>query len=523
MTASSLIQGANRVWRAKIGLEIHCQINSASKLFSNAPLPELTSPANTCVSLFDAAVPGTLPVLNRECVRQALRAALALNCDIHRVSTFERKHYYYQDLPLGYQITQQERPIASRGFLEFKTDDDTSSSGKVLISRIQLEQDSGKSLHDLLENTTCVDLNRAGQGLLEVVFEPTLHTAKDAGVVVKTFQQLVRHMGVCDGSMEKGSMRVDVNVSVETADGSGGGSYQGSQKGSRVEVKNLNSIQRIMQAVDHEAGRQIDILERGEHVNMETRGFDAARGKTHRLRSKETAVDYRFMPDPDLPPLCLDEAFIVEVQSSLPETPADTVSRLTDTAGAGLSYDQVQVLLAQESVSFFDAILLKGAGSLDVAKTFHWVATVLAGHLNAVGTSMAHASDEVSADQAVAILKRLQDGTLTPLQGKDVLEELTLIPLTNGERQAATVPGVMQRLGISDEAGTCVSDNNLSDLCQQVVRAEGNHKQLKRFKAGKTGVAKYFVGEVMRATRGRADPKKAEAAVMSALADEIAD
>jgi aspartyl-tRNA(Asn)/glutamyl-tRNA(Gln) amidotransferase subunit B len=508
----ALVQGAKGWWKSTIGLEIHCQIKSVTKLFSNAPLPQLKSHQNSCVSLFDVATPGTLPVLNEECVRQALTAVLALNCKVNRVSHFERKHYYYQDLPLGYQITQQDRPIGGSGFLEFYTNvrdknNNNAVPQKVGITRVQMEQDSGKSLHDRLADTTCVDLNRAGQGLLEIVFEPDLHSAAEAAAVVKTVQQLVRHIGVCDANMEDGSLRVDVNVSVATAGQRGPDSIVGD----RVEVKNLNSVQRIMAAIDHEVHRHVSILqEEGGRIEKETRGFDATTGNTHRLRSKETAVDYRFMPDPDLPPLELDDAFVTSVKAALPETPEATAERLVATMG--LTEEQIQLLIMQESVFFFDAVLAANS-ALDPIKAFFWVTTVLQGHLKAAGCEIK--KGRVSAPDAAEMLAKLADGSLTPAQGRDVLVELCL-----EENRGRTLAEILveQGLDLQGEAGNSgLSTTDLTDLCEQVVSAEGNRKQVAKYKAGKKGVLKYFVGEVMRATRGVADPKDTEAVMARVL------
>lgn len=370
-------------WAVTIGLEIHAQIRCKSKLFSRACTPSSSSASslpNGNVSLFDAAYPGTLPVLNSEAVQQAIKAALALKCKVNHQSVFERKHYFYQDLPLGYQITQQRYPIAEGGLLNYtyqnqnqgdnlsegtekskKAQSTSQLIGSVRVDRIQLEQDSGKSLHDSHPSMTLVDLNRAGVGLIEIVFAPQLHSAEQAAAVLRTTQEILRHIGVCDGNMEDGSMRCDVNISVAKA---GGG-------GTRVEIKNLNSVQRVIAAARYEANRQIQLLEseasggasnegksknEGElssgseissdspKVRRETRGFNPDTGTTYFMRTKEDATDYRYFPDPDLPFLVLTDDEIDAIRASLPDLPHETVKRIRDTYG--LDEYQIGVLMS---------------------------------------------------------------------------------------------------------------------------------------------------------------------------------
>eukprot|EP00658_Telonema_sp_P-2_P077078 TRINITY_DN6892_c0_g1_i20.p1 TRINITY_DN6892_c0_g1~~TRINITY_DN6892_c0_g1_i20.p1 ORF type:complete len:393 (-),score=101.75 TRINITY_DN6892_c0_g1_i20:98-1186(-) len=327
----------------RIGLELHAQILSTSKMFSHAAVSTSAAP-NTCIALLDAGLPGSLPVLNRRCVEQGVKTALALSAQVHTKSYFERKHYFYADMPLGFQITQQASPVATGGSLGIPLKD--GSIKQVRINRLQLEQDSGKSVHDVSPELSLVDLNRAGVGLMEIVSAPDMNSAEEACSYVKAAQALLRCIGTCDGNMEDGSLRCDVNVSVEL----------GGVQGNRCEIKNLNSIKSIGRAIDFEVKRHSQLISKNQPVPQQTRRFDIASGETVAMRSKENSVDYRFMPEPDLPPLILDPKLIQDLAGSLPELPHESTDRLQ--AQHGLSREAAVVLLGQQGgLVFFEAVV----------------------------------------------------------------------------------------------------------------------------------------------------------------------
>src|SRR6266852_3139378 len=337
--AMSLIEGRTGAWEIVIGLEAHCQVTSQSKLFSGAATAFGAEP-NTQVSTVDAAFPGMLPVINRVCVEQAVRTGLGLKAQINLVSVFDRKNYFYADLPAGYQISQYLRPVVGKGELILDMPD--GSSRAIGITRLHLEQDAGKSLHDQHPRETYVDLNRAGIGLMEIVSEPDLRSAEEAGIYLRKLRSILRYLGTCDGNMEEGSLRCDCNVSVRRP---------GEAYGTRCEIKNLNSVRFVMQAIDHEARRQVDILEEGGRVEQQTRLFDAGRGITRPMRSKEEAHDYRYFPDPDLLPLVLDPEWVARLRAELPELPDAKKARFV--SDYGLSADDAGVLVAEKETAFF--------------------------------------------------------------------------------------------------------------------------------------------------------------------------
>src|SRR5437870_12007163 len=377
---TSLIEGRTGQWEVVIGLETHAQVIAKSKLFSGAATAFGAEP-NTQVSPVDAAFPGMLPVINRHCVEQAVRTGLGLDAMINRESVFARKNYFYPDLPAGYQISQYELPVVGHGRITLDMPD--GSSREMGITRLHLEQDAGKSLHDQHATQTYVDLNRAGIALMEIVSEPDLRSAEEAGIYLRKLRSVLRYLGTCDGNMEEGSMRCDCNVSVRRP---------GEPYGTRCEIKNLNSIRYVMQAIDYEARRQVDILEEGGRVEQQTRLFDTGRGITRPMRSKEEAHDYRYFPDPDLLPLVLDPEWVEQLRAGIPELPDAKKARFM--SAYGLSADDAGVLVAEkEAALFFE----RAAQGRDAKAAANWVMGDLFGALNRLGVGIE--ASPVSADQ----------------------------------------------------------------------------------------------------------------------------
>lgn len=423
-----------KCWQICIGLEVHAQILTKSKLFS-ASSASISVQPNTHVSLIDAAYPGTLPVLNEKCVHQAMRTAFALNSTVQKRSIFERKHYYYCDLPQGYQITQQRAPIAVGGEIT-----------QVRINRIQLEQDSGKSNHDLKPNDTMVDLNRAGTALMEIVMEPDIRSAAQAGNVLRKLQHLLVHIGTCDGQMEDGSMRCDLNVSVRPMD-------QQDTFGERVEIKNMNSIRNLVRAAEYEAARQIECLESGQSIYPETRTFDAVSGTTKRMRRKESAKDYRFFPEPDLPPLCLEDSLIEQLKQTLPELPDAQVERLQQMYDL-TQYESNVLVQDQGAVAYFEQIAKDPTRPNKVVA--NWVMNDLFGLLKATNTSIR--SSPVGSKRLGQLIDLVVAKKISGKIAKEVLEKMYY----EDERDANDIVQAMGLLQISDPA-------EIEALCRQVV------------------------------------------------------
>lgn len=491
------IEGETGPFEVVVGLEVHAQIVSRSKLFSGAATAFGAEP-NTQVSLVDAALPGMLPVLNGECVRQAVRTGLALGCRINRVSRFDRKNYFYPDLPAGYQISQYKEPIVGEGVVEVELDDGTIR--RVGIERIHLEQDAGKSIHDLHPSFSLVDLNRAGVALMEIVSRPDLRSPAEAGAYVATLRQILRAIGACDGNMQEGSLRADINVSVRRP---------GTPLGTRCEIKNVNSIRFIQQAVACEAARQVAVIEAGGAVQQETRLFDPERGETRPLRSKEDAHDYRYFPDPDLLPLELSEAFIEECRASLPELPAARRRRYQEELG--LSPYLARVLTADVAKSrWFEALLAATATRLGqppcavAERAANWMTGDLFAALKRLDRDIE--TSPVTPEQGAELLALAADGTLSgPLQ-KQVFE----IMLETGENPGviAATRGLRQ---VSD-AGA------IEAAVARVLAAEAD--KVAEYRAGKEKLFGFFVGQVMKATGGKANPQLVNAALRRALAAE---
>ena len=477
------VKGATGDWEIVVGLEVHAQVTAQAKLFSGASTQFGAEP-NAQVSLVDAAMPGMLPVINGECVRQAVRTGLAINAQINKWSRFDRKNYFYPDLPQGYQISQLYHPIVGEGSLEITLDDGTTKT--IGIERIHLEQDAGKSVHDLHPSMSYVDLNRSGCALMEIVSRPDIRSPAEAGAYVAALRQLLRYVGSCDGNMDEGSMRADVNVSVRKA---------GQPFGTRTETKNVNSVRFIMAAVEHEARRQVDVIESGGTVVQETRLFDPNSGTTRSMRGKEDAHDYRYFPDPDLLPLVFDDAFIDQCRASLPELPAAKRARYQ--ADLGLSPYLAGVLTAeQETAAWFETALAATARRLakpeaEVAlRVANFVSGDLFGALKRLGRDIG--DSPVDPDALSELLALGADGTLSGPLMKQVFEAM----LETGERAAA----IVEARGLKQ-----VSDTGAIDAAIQAV-LEANPDKVAEYRGGKDKLFGFFVGQVMRAMAGKAAP-----------------
>src|SRR5712691_2744084 len=403
MNNGKLIKGATGDWEMVIGLEIHAQVTSNSKLFSGAST-EFGGEPNTHVSLVDAAMPGMLPVINEACIKQAVRTGLGLNAQINLRSVFDRKNYFYPDLPQGYQISQYKSPIVGEG--EVIVELAGGESVTVGIERLHLEQDAGKSLHDQSPTLSFVDLNRSGVALMEIVSKPDIRSSEQAKAYVAKLRSILRYLGTCDGDMEKGSLRADVNVSVRKP---------GAPLGTRCEIKNVNSIRFIGQAIEHEARRQIEILEDGGKIEQETRLFDPDKGVTRSMRNKEEAHDYRYFPDPDLLPLELTAAYVDDLKRQLPELPDEKKARFTRDYGLS-AYDAGVLVAERETADYFEAV----AKGRDAKLAANWVINELFGRLNKQGGDIA--ASPITAAQLGALLDLISDGTISGKIAKDLFE-----------------------------------------------------------------------------------------------------
>jgi aspartyl-tRNA(Asn)/glutamyl-tRNA(Gln) amidotransferase subunit B len=469
---SNLIEGRTGPWEVVIGLETHAQVIAKAKLFSGAATAFGAEP-NTQVSPVDGAFPGMLPVINRRCVEQAVRTGLGLDAVINRESVFARKNYFYPDLPAGYQISQYELPVVGQGKITLDMPD--GSTREIGITRLHLEQDAGKSLHDQHATQTYVDLNRAGIGLMEIVSEPDLRSAEEAGIYVRKLRSILRYLGTCDGNMEEGSLRCDCNVSVRRP---------GEPLGTRCEIKNLNSVRFVMQAIQQEARRQIDVLEGGGAINQETRLYDTERGETRPMRSKEDAHDYRYFPDPDLLPLVLDPDWIEKLRAELPELPDAKKARFV--SQYGLRAEDASVLVAERATAeFFEAV----ARGRDAKTAAYWVIGDLFGALNKKGLGIEQSP--VAADQLGGLIDLIADGTISGRIAKDVFAEM----IETGADAAAIVEQKGLRQLSDTGAIQAAVDAALAAHPAQVAQYATNPK-----------VLGFFVGQVMKATQGKANP-----------------
>jgi len=471
---SSLIEGRTGMWEVVIGLETHAQIIAKSKLFSGAATAFGAEP-NTQVSPVDAAFPGMLPVINRHCVEQAVKTGLGLDAQINRESVFARKNYFYPDLPAGYQISQYELPIVGHGKITLDMPD--GSTREIGITRLHLEQDAGKSLHDQHPTQTYVDLNRAGIALMEIVSEPDLRSAEEAGLYVRKLRSILRYLGTCDGNMEEGSLRCDCNVSVRRP---------GATLGTRCEIKNLNSVRFVMQAIEHEARRQIDLIEAGGAVEQQTRLFDSARGETRPMRSKEHAHDYRYFPDPDLLPLALDEAWIAALRAQLPELPDAKKARFV--AEYGLRPEDADVLVADRATAEYFEQVARGR---DPKAAAFWVIGDLFGALNKKGLGIEAAP--ITPEQLGGLIDLVVDGTISGRIAKEIFDEMMMASGHPDPMQIVEAKGLRQ---MSDTGAIeAAVDAALAAHPAQVGQYATNPK-----------VLGFFVGQVMKATGGKANP-----------------
>jgi len=473
-----IVEGATGPWEVVIGLEVHAQVNSEAKLFSGAATAFGAEP-NSQVSLVDAAMPGMLPVPNGECIRQAVRTGMAIKAQINKWSRFDRKNYFYADLPQGYQISQLYHPLVGEGSIEIEDGEVIKTIG---IERIHVEQDAGKLMHDQHPTRSYVDLNRSGVALMEIVSKPDMRSPAEAGAYLRKLRAILRYVGSCDGNMEQGSMRADVNVSVRKA---------GDPFGTRTETKNVNSVRFVMAAIEGEARRQVDVLEAGGTIVQETRLYDPDRNETRSMRSKEDAHDYRYFPDPDLLPLVLDDAFLAECAATLPELPDAKRRRYEEVLGIS-AYNAGVITADVETARWFEALLVAtGKPEAEVAKpAANWLTSELFGALNRLGKDIA--DSPVSTTQAAELIALVADGTLSGTLSKQVFE-------------------IMLETG--DDAGTIVEERGLKQTSDTgAIEAEiakvmdANADKVADYRGGKDKLFGFFVGQTMKAMGGKANP-----------------
>jgi aspartyl-tRNA(Asn)/glutamyl-tRNA(Gln) amidotransferase subunit B len=486
--SSYRIHGETGEWEVVIGLEVHAQVTSNAKLFSGASTAFGAEP-NSQVSLVDAAMPGMLPVPNRECIRQAVRTGMAIEARINKWSRFDRKNYFYADLPQGYQISQLYHPLVGEGALMIEADDKAgiAEDKRIGIERIHVEQDAGKLMHDQHPTMSYVDLNRSGVALMEIVSRPDMRSPAEAGAYLRKLRSILRYVGSCDGNMEEGSMRADVNVSVRKP---------GAEFGTRTETKNVNSVRFVMAVIEQEARRQVDLIEDGGSVVQETRLYDPDRNETRSMRSKEDAHDYRYFPDPDLLPLELDDTFLEECRASLPELPDAKRTRYVE--GLGLSAYNAAVLTAEvDTARWFEALLAaaakaQGRAEADVAKqASNWLTSEFFGALNKIGKDLA--DSPVSPEGAAELLALVGNGTISGSIAKQVLEKM----LETGDGAGS----IVEREGLKQE-----SDSGAIEAAVDQVLAS-NADKVEQYKAGKEALFGFFVGQTMKAMQGKANPQ----------------
>ena len=460
-------------WNLVIGIEIHAQVNSKSKLFSSSPT-DFGSKPNSQVSLIDAAMPGMLPVINKFCIEQAVKSGIGLNAKINKKSIFDRKNYFYQDLPQGYQISQYKDPIVGEGFVEIETEN---GQKKIGVERLHLEQDAGKSLHDQDPNFTFVDLNRSGIALMEIVSKPDMSSPEEAVEYVRKVRSILRYLGTCDGNMEQGSLRADVNVSVNKP---------GNELGTRCEIKNLNSFKFIHAAIVYEAKRQIKLIEQGESVNQETRLFNTHSGETRSMRSKEDAHDYRYFPDPDLLPLTLDDDWIKGLQETIPELPDQIKERFINEYSLS-SYDANIIVSDKATSEYFEDVVKNRNPKLVTT----WVTGELFSILNK--KNLIIEDSPITSKQLGELVDNIENGKISNRQAKEVLEEMC--ESGKGALEIIDEKGLSQ---ISDE-------NEIESLVDNVLNS--NPENVKKYKNGKDKLFGFFVGEAMKLSKGKANPK----------------
>ena len=470
-----IIKGTKGNWELVIGLEVHAQLSSESKLFSRTSTKFGAEP-NSQVSFIDAAMPGMLPILNEKCVEQAVKIGIALNANINKHSVFDRKNYFYADLPQGYQISQFYHPIINGGSIILNLPDDTNK--KIRIARMHLEQDAGKSIHDQSPKETYIDLNRSGVALLEIVTEPDIYNSEEAGEFIKKLRAILRCLNACDGDMEKGSLRCDANVSIRP--------LNDKKLGIRAEIKNLNSIKNIIKAINYEASRQVEILEQNKEVLQETRLFNPDTGETVSMRSKEEAFDYRYFPDPDLLPLVLTEDYIANLKSNMPELPDQKKSRYIEKF-AFPSYDAEIISLDKERANYFESVIENTSNPKLVA---NWVIVELFGHLNKSAIEIK--DSPVLPKDLAKLINLLQDDVISGKIAKQVFE----IMFKTGK----TAEEIVKKHGFKQITDTAA----IEKIIDEIIKT--NSDKVTQYKNGKEKLFIFFVGQVMKATKGQANP-----------------
>lgn len=474
MGAPYIIKGQTGDWELVIGLEVHAQVVSNSKLFSGAPVG-FGAETNQNVSFVDAGMPGMLPVINEKCIEQAVRTGLGINAQINLTSVFDRKNYFYADLPQGYQISQYLDPIVGKGELTIDLADGTSRA--IGVTRIHLEQDAGKSLHEHSPKHSFIDLNRSGVALMEVVSEPDMRTPEEAGAYLKKLRSIVQYLGTCDGDMDKGNLRCDANVSVRRVGVK--------EFGTRCEIKNVNSVKFVMKAIEYEAQRQVEILESGGTVDQETRLFDSATGETRTMRSKENAHDYRYFPDPDLLPLIITQKFVDDIKATMPELPDAKKARYMSELGL-TAYDASVITADKESADYFEA----AAKGRDAKLVSNWMTVELFGRLNKMGLTITESP--ISAVQLSELVGLIQDNTISGKIAKTVFEKM--FETGKPAKQIVDEEGLVQ-----------VTDTGAIEKAVDDIIAS-NPDKVAEYKGGKDKLFGFFVGQAMKATGGKANP-----------------
>ena len=469
----ALVEGRTGLWEVVIGLEVHAQVSSQSKLFSGSSASFGAGP-NEHVSLVDAAMPGMLPVINRFCVEQAVKTGLGLNAEINLFSVFDRKNYFYADLPQGYQISQYQQPIVGEGSITIDLAD--GSSRDIGIERLHLEQDAGKSLHDQHPSKSYIDLNRSGVALMEIVSRPDMRSAEEAGAYVTKLRSILRFLGTCDGNMEEGSMRADCNVSVRRP---------GEALGTRTETKNLNSIRFIGMAINYEVARQIEILEDGGRIDQETRLFDTSTGMTRAMRSKEDAHDYRYFPDPDLLPLQLDQDWVDGLKQNLPELPDALKARLINDFSLS-PYDATVISEDRATAAFYEDV----AKGRDAKLAANWMTVELFGALNKLGKTLAESP--ITPSQLGELVGLIGDGTISGRIAKDVFAEMV--------ETGGNATTIIEEKGLKQVSDTGAIEAMIDDVLA------ANQDKVDEYRGGKDKLFGFFVGQVMKASKGQANP-----------------
>ena len=478
------VKGLSGEWEIVIGLEVHAQVVSNLKLFSNG-VAEYRKEANQKLDLLDIGLPGTLPVINRVAVDQAIKTGLALNATINKKSIFDRKNYFYPDLPLGYQISQFKDPIVSEGFINIDIEDNKTKTIK--IERLHLEQDAGKSIHDQSPDKTFIDYNRAGVALMEIVSYPDLSDWEEAGNYLTKLRSILRFANTCDGNMEEGSLRCDANISVRKPN---------EPLGTRCEIKNLNSIKNLMKAIEYEATRQVKVLEDGNKIIQETRLFDTNSGKTKTMRSKEEAHDYRYFPDPDLLPLELTEKRIEDIRKSLPELPDALKMRLIDRYGLG-AYDARVISSDQDTAKYFEIL----SNNRDAKQAANWIITNLFGKLNDSGKSIKESP--INAAELGKLLDLINKQIISNKIAKEVFEDMFI----SGE----AAENIIEKKKLKQISNT----DEIEDIVNKIISS--NEDQKKQYQSGNSKVLGWFVGQVMKETKGQANPSVVNKVIIEKL------